>query len=51
MPPSLQWIYRADDWLLVRRWEHLLACRNAIDIVQFISWNGEISVIKASKVP
>ncbi|KAI0001061.1 glycoside hydrolase family 71 protein [Russula vinacea] len=33
------WIYRADDWLLVRRWEHLLACRNAIDIVQFISWN------------
>ncbi|KAI9511468.1 glycoside hydrolase family 71 protein [Russula earlei] len=33
------WTYRGDDWLLVRRWEHLLARRNAIDIVQFISWN------------
>ncbi|KAH9965400.1 glycoside hydrolase family 71 protein [Russula dissimulans] len=33
------WIYRGDDWLLVRRWEHLLAHRNAIDIVQVISWN------------
>jgi len=33
------WIYRGDDWLLVRRWERLLACRSAIDIVQVISWN------------
>jgi len=33
------WIYRGDDWLFVRRWEHLLAHRNAIDIVQVISWN------------
>ncbi|KAI0292805.1 glycoside hydrolase family 71 protein [Russula brevipes] len=33
------WIYRGDDWLLVRRWERLIACRNAIDIVQVISWN------------
>ncbi|KAI0300444.1 glycoside hydrolase family 71 protein [Multifurca ochricompacta] len=33
------WTYRGDDWLLVRRWEHLLAHRNGIDIVQVISWN------------
>ncbi|KAI0279099.1 glycoside hydrolase family 71 protein [Russula aff. rugulosa BPL654] len=33
------WIYRGDDWLLVRRWEYLLAQRSAIDIVQVISWN------------
>ncbi|KAH9047309.1 glycoside hydrolase family 71 protein [Lactarius hengduanensis] len=33
------WIYRGDDWLLVRRWEQLLAHRNAVDIVQVISWN------------
>jgi glucan endo-1,3-alpha-glucosidase len=46
-PPLPQWIYRGDDWLLVRRWEYLLACRNAIDIVQVISWNGGFSVIKS----
>jgi glucan endo-1,3-alpha-glucosidase len=40
-----KWIYRGDDWLLVRRWEHLLACRSDIDIVQVISWNGEDSVV------
>jgi len=34
-----QWVYRGDDWLLVRRWEYLLAYRHAIDIVQVISWN------------
>ncbi|KAF7297978.1 hypothetical protein HMN09_01018700 [Mycena chlorophos] len=33
------WIYRCDDWLLVRRWEQLLAIRDSIDIVQVISWN------------
>ncbi|TFY55802.1 hypothetical protein EVG20_g9185 [Dentipellis fragilis] len=33
------WIYRGDDWLLVRRWEYLLSQRNHIDIVQLISWN------------
>ena len=38
----LQWIYRGDDWLLVRRWEYLLAQRSAIDIVQVISWNGKV---------
>jgi glucan endo-1,3-alpha-glucosidase len=38
-----QWVYRGDDWLLVRRWEYLLAHRHAIDIVQVISWNGEVS--------
>jgi hypothetical protein len=43
---SLQWIYRGDDWLLVRRWEYLLAQRSAIDIVQVISWNGEFSLVK-----
>ncbi|KAI0250094.1 glycoside hydrolase [Lactifluus subvellereus] len=32
-------IYRGDDWLLVRRWEHLLAHRDTVDIVQVISWN------------
>lgn len=40
-----KWIYRGDDWLLVRRWEHLLAYRNAIDIVQVISWNGELFLL------
>lgn len=48
---SLQWIYRGDDWLLVRRWEYLLAHRSVIDIVQVISWNGEVSLLKASRVP
>ncbi|KAH9966281.1 glycoside hydrolase family 71 protein [Russula compacta] len=38
-PWFFTWVYRGDDWLLVRRWEHLLAHRNAIDIVQVISWN------------
>ncbi|KAI0067615.1 glycoside hydrolase family 71 protein [Artomyces pyxidatus] len=33
------WVYRGDDWLLVRRWEYLLANRKDIDIVQVISWN------------
>jgi hypothetical protein len=46
-----QWIYRGDDWLLVRRWEYLLARRSAIDIVQVISWNGKVSLLKASRVP
>lgn len=42
---SRQWIYRGDDWLLVRRWEYLLAQRSAIDIVQVISWNGMVSLL------
>ncbi|KAH8115173.1 glycoside hydrolase family 71 protein [Phellopilus nigrolimitatus] len=33
------WIYRADDWLFVRRWEQLVSMRNQVDIVQVISWN------------
>ncbi|KAL5531942.1 hypothetical protein ACEPAF_5505 [Sanghuangporus sanghuang] len=33
------WIYRGDDWLLVRRWQQLIAMRDDIDIVQVISWN------------
>ncbi|KAI0262252.1 glycoside hydrolase family 71 protein [Gloeopeniophorella convolvens] len=33
------WIYRGDDWLLVRRWEYLLAHRDSVDIAQVISWN------------
>ncbi|KAI0732491.1 glycoside hydrolase family 71 protein [Fomitopsis betulina] len=33
------WIYRADDWLFVRRWEQLIAQRDMIDIVQIISFN------------
>jgi hypothetical protein len=40
LPLIFQWIYRGDDWLLVRRWEQLIAMRRNIDIVQFISWNG-----------
>jgi hypothetical protein len=36
----IKWIYRGDDWLFVRRWEHLLAHRHKVDIVQVISWNG-----------
>jgi glucan endo-1,3-alpha-glucosidase len=43
---SPQWIYRGDDWLLVRRWEYLLAHRSAIDIVQVISWNGKVFFAK-----
>ncbi len=39
----LQWVYRGDDWLFVRRWEQLIARRNDIDIVQVISWNGPSS--------
>ena len=39
----LQWIYRGDDWLLVRRWQQLIAMRDEIDIVQIISWNGALS--------
>ena len=46
-----QWIYRGDDWLLVRRWEYMLAQRSAIDIVQVISWNGEGFFAKASNIP
>lgn len=46
---SLQWIYRGDDWLLVRRWESLLAQRSAIDIVQVISWNGKPFFAKHSR--
>ncbi|EJD08150.1 uncharacterized protein FOMMEDRAFT_101593 [Fomitiporia mediterranea MF3/22] len=33
------WIYRCDDWLLVRRWEQMIAIRDLVDIVQIISWN------------
>ncbi|KAF5355467.1 hypothetical protein D9758_006316 [Tetrapyrgos nigripes] len=33
------WIYRGDDWLLVKRWEFLIENRHKIDIVQVISWN------------
>ncbi|KAJ7072739.1 glycoside hydrolase family 71 protein [Mycena amicta] len=33
------WIYRGDDWLLVRRWQQLIAERSHVDIVQVISWN------------
>ncbi|KAM5537876.1 hypothetical protein V8D89_008352 [Ganoderma adspersum] len=33
------WIYRGDDWLLVRRWEQLVAARDEVDIVQIISYN------------
>ncbi|KAI0919228.1 hypothetical protein AcV5_002197 [Taiwanofungus camphoratus] len=33
------WIYRGDDWLFVRRWEHLIAMRDHVDIVQVVSWN------------
>ncbi|TBU46665.1 glycoside hydrolase family 71 protein [Dichomitus squalens] len=33
------WIYRGDDWLLMRRWEQLVANRSQIDIVQIISYN------------
>ncbi|KAJ7287067.1 glycoside hydrolase [Mycena rebaudengoi] len=33
------WIYRGDNWLLVRRWEQLIAMREHVDIVQVISWN------------
>ncbi|KZT21111.1 glycoside hydrolase family 71 protein [Neolentinus lepideus HHB14362 ss-1] len=33
------WIYRGDDWLLVRRWEQLVVARDNVDIVQIISWN------------
>ena len=36
----LQWIYRGDDWLLVRRWEQLVAARDEVDVVQIISYNG-----------
>ncbi|KAJ3564227.1 hypothetical protein NP233_g8433 [Leucocoprinus birnbaumii] len=34
------WIYRADDWLFVRRWEQLIKMRNSVDFVQVISWNA-----------
>ncbi|KAL0955708.1 hypothetical protein HGRIS_001928 [Hohenbuehelia grisea] len=33
------WIYRADDWLYVRRWKQLIELRNRIDIAQIITWN------------
>ena len=36
----VKWIYRGDDWLLVRRWEQLVAARDEVDIVQIISYNG-----------
>lgn len=39
-----QWIYRGDDWLLVRRWEYLISIRDQVDIVQVISWNGECQI-------
>ncbi|TFK50918.1 glycoside hydrolase family 71 protein [Heliocybe sulcata] len=33
------WLYRGDDWLIVRRWEQLIAARDTVDIVQILSWN------------
>ncbi|XP_006461401.1 hypothetical protein AGABI2DRAFT_185654 [Agaricus bisporus var. bisporus H97] len=33
------WVYRADDWLFVRRWEWLIEMNHHIDFVQIISWN------------
>lgn len=33
------WIYRADDWLFVQRWEQLIEMRDSINFVQVISWN------------
>ncbi|KAJ7647775.1 glycoside hydrolase family 71 protein [Roridomyces roridus] len=38
-PWFFTFIYRSDDWLLVRRWEQLIALRDRVDIVQVISWN------------
>ncbi|KAG8932422.1 hypothetical protein FRC03_011917 [Tulasnella sp. 419] len=41
------WIYRADDWMYIKRWEDLFAHRNEIDLVQIVTWNdyGESSYI------
>ncbi|KAL4245352.1 Glycoside hydrolase family 71 [Abortiporus biennis] len=49
------WIYRSDDHLLVRRWEHLINSNIAdrIDIVQVISWNdyGESHYLSSPRYP
>ena len=47
---SLQWIYRGDDWLFVRRWENLVKRRDMIDIVQIISYNGTSPFLPACVV-
>ena len=47
---SLQWIYRGDDWLFVRRWEQLVERRDMIDIVQIISYNGASPFLPACVV-
>jgi len=33
------WIYRADDWLFIERWELMIKNRDRIDSVQVISWS------------
>ncbi|GJE92333.1 glycoside hydrolase family 71 protein [Phanerochaete sordida] len=32
-------IYRADDWLLAKRWEELIAYRDVVDFVEINTWN------------
>ncbi|KAG8854794.1 hypothetical protein FRB96_007323 [Tulasnella sp. 330] len=41
------WIYRGDDWLLVSRWEEVIANRNSVSMAEIITWNdyGESSYI------
>ena len=51
----VKWIYRGDDWLLVRRWEQLITARDEVDIVQIISYNGAprrfLTLLLPSRLP
>ncbi|KAF9456639.1 glycosyl hydrolase family 71-domain-containing protein [Collybia nuda] len=33
------WYQRGDDWLIITRWEQLMAMRNTITFAEMISWN------------
>ncbi|CAL1710542.1 unnamed protein product [Somion occarium] len=38
-PLNKNWIYRADEWLLIQRWQMLVENRDKIAFAQIISWN------------
>ncbi|KAF9456254.1 glycoside hydrolase [Collybia nuda] len=36
---SKNWYQRGDDWLVITRWEQLMAMRNTLTFVEMVSWN------------
>jgi len=44
-------IYSGDNWLFVERWEHLIANRAHVDMVEVLTWSKYVMCLPLRRTP